>query len=131
MLLAPLACAGGCYPIYHTLRPEATLTVLDPARRPVAGARVLLTRSRFPAGFDQATDTTFTDSTGVAHFSRQKGWETEVLMIHGAKIYFWNWCVQKPGMTTFDTRHNATVGFSATMSVTLAPGESAACFTRR
>jgi hypothetical protein len=118
---------SGCYPVYKTLRPQASLTVNDQNRRPLVGARVTLVTNFYPYGLEQSRDTVLADSSGIARFSKLKKWETEVMMIHGAKIYFWNWCVQLPGYQTFDSRRIPVTKFEATTVVTLLPGEPTPC----
>jgi hypothetical protein len=132
-VLAALLALGatGCYPVHKTLAPDASMTVRDAQQRPIAGARVMLITNFYPYGRESTRDTLLTDSAGVVHFTRRSAWETEVMMIHGAKIYFWNWCVEQPGFATFDTFHGQHTQFQPITTVTLVAGTSVPCETRK
>ena len=123
------AVCDACYPMYKTRRPDAELTVRDASHRALAGARVILITSRNPYGREWSRDTLVTDSTGVARFTRVRAWEREVLMIHGAWIYFWNWCVDAPGFGTVDTRRGDT-RFEPHAVIMLTPGTPTGCGAR-
>ena len=129
-LLISAAMLTACYPIHKTLQPAATVTVRDQGRQPIPGARVTLITNYYPYGREFSRDSVLTDSVGVAHFVRRAEWQTEVLMIHGAKIYFWNWCVERPGFATFDTGKRPRSNFDPVPTVTLSPGPSTPCESR-
>jgi hypothetical protein len=124
--LLSLGCVA-CFPVHRTIRPNASLTVLDDTRRPIAGARVILITSRYPYGRVFLRDTVMSDSVGVARFTSRKDWEAEVLMIHGAWVYFWHWCVETPGRSTYDSRRIGGFRFKNVKEVTMPAGDAAGC----
>jgi hypothetical protein len=121
----------GCYPVHKTLAPAASMSVRDTQLRPIANARVTLITNFYPYGRESTRDTLFTDRDGAVQFPKRAAWEMEVLMIHGARLYFWNWCVERPGFATFDTGRIPRTAFQPKTDVVMAAGTSAPCESRK
>ncbi len=120
---------AGCvpYPVYKTLQPSAKATVLTADNAPLAGAEVTLIASAYPYGSERHRNTTETLADGTAHFAALRDMRIEVLMIHGAQEFFWNWCVRKAGYVTYVTAHRDAEQFQAGLVVRLPPGVSTPC----
>lgn len=128
LLLTPFvltACVP--YPVYKTLQPYARMTVLGGDGQPVSGAEVVLIASTYPYGFERSRSTVTTDADGVASFASQREWRVESTMLHGAQVFFWNWCVRTPGYRTESTSHNDAAQFESNPVVRLRAGESTPC----
>ena len=123
------AVLAGCipYPIHKTLQPEATVTVLTEARIPVAGAEVQLVANAYPYGREKSRARMNTGPDGLARFESRREWRTEWLMIHGAEVFFWNWCVRRGGYATFATSHRSASEFENELVVQLVSGQSTPC----
>ena len=119
----------GCipYPIYKTLQPEAQITVTDQDNKPLSGASVTLISSFYPYGMEEFRETRLTNALGGGEFSGKREWQIEIIFLHGRKEYFWNWCVEKQGYTTYETRHNSASKFDDDATVKLMPGNSTPC----
>lgn len=130
---AALAASGvvlaGCipYPVYKQLRPDAQATVRDASGRPVPGAEVTLIASTYPYGRQRTYDTQATAADGSARFESRREWRVEMLALHGAEQFFWNWCVRKPGFATQQTWHRSAKEFPAEPVFTLVAGAPSAC----
>ncbi|MBB1624209.1 carboxypeptidase regulatory-like domain-containing protein [Achromobacter sp. UMC71] len=124
---------SGCipYPVYKTLQPAAALTVLDESSQPVADARVVLIAAAYPYGFDRFRTEKHTASDGRAQFDSRHEWRTEVLAIHGSEVFFWNWCVEKPGYETYATHDGSADKFDDNLVIRLKRGESRSCNSTR
>jgi hypothetical protein len=120
---------AGCipYPIYKTLQPAAVVTVLDNASRPVEGASVTLISGAYPYAREKSRETRSTDAEGRAAFQSRREWRLEVLMIHGAEVYFWNWCVEKAGYATYASSYRSASAFPDTPTIVLSTGVSEPC----
>jgi hypothetical protein len=120
---------SGCvpYPVYKTLQPDAKATVRDAQGKPVSGAAVTLVASAYPYGRERSREMKMTMEDGVSAFASRREWRTEILAMHGAEEYFWNWCVQKEGFETFRTAHGRAAGFKAEPVIILKAGESKPC----
>ena len=120
---------SGCvvYPINKTLQPEAEILVTDVQGKPIQDAWVSLISSSYPYGLEQMRTGDKTNAGGEASFSEMKERRTESLMIHGASVFFWNWCVVKAGFETHTTMWSSSVDFQPQYEVTLTPGESTPC----
>ncbi len=127
------ATLSGCipYPVYKTLQPDATITVLDEASQPVADARVVLIAAAYPYGFDRFRAEKRTAADGRAQFDARHEWRMEVLAIHGSEVFFWNWCVEKPGYGTYATHDGGADKFDNNLVIKLSPGESRSCNSTR
>ena len=132
----PICCAAalalplaGCvpYPVYKTLQPAAAITVLDEASQPVTDARVVLIAAAYPYGFDRFRTEKQTTADGRAQFDSRREWRVEVLAIHGSEVFFWNWCVEKPGYATYATHAGGADKFDDNLVVKLKAGESRSC----
>ncbi|ARN19790.1 carboxypeptidase-like regulatory domain-containing protein [Piscinibacter gummiphilus] len=132
LLLAACLAVSGCvpYPVYKELQPVTRVRVVDPAGRAVAGASVVLLSNAYPYGREQHRETRWTDASGVVSFDGRHEWRVESLMIHGAQVFFWNLCVEKPGYATHLTEYRSAKKFETEPTVVLAPGTSSACPTR-
>ncbi|MBC9908254.1 MULTISPECIES: hypothetical protein [Achromobacter] len=128
-ILALASLLSGCvpYPVYKTMQPDARATVLDENSQPLADARVVLISSTFPYGREQFRNETRSASDGSAAFEALKEWRAESMMIHGAQVYFWNWCVEKTGYETYMTLDRDAAYFNDKPQITLRPGESRSC----
>lgn len=124
-----LLALSGCvpYPIYKTLQPAAKVTVHDGMSRPIEGARVSLIANAYPYGWEKFRETVQTDSQGIAKFESRREWRLESFMIHGAEVYFWNWCIDKPGFVTFASNDRSADAFSGEATIVLAEGTTAPC----
>ncbi|UYF99197.1 hypothetical protein [Halomonas sp. GD1P12] len=120
---------SGCvvYPVNKTLQPEAEILVTDEKGKPIQDARVTLISNSYPYGFEQMRRSDQTSNGGEASFPEIKEWRTESLMIHGSNVFFWNWCVVKPGFETHTTMWSSGQDFQPQYNVTLTPGESTPC----
>lgn len=129
LLAALVASVTGCipYPVYKTTQPAAHATVLDAQSQPLAEARVVLISSAFPYGRERLREEAPTAPDGVARFDSKSEWQAESMMLHGAQIYFWNWCVEKPGYETYETLNRDASEFDAKLVVKLPRGDSRPC----
>jgi hypothetical protein len=127
-ILASTTCLIACvpYPIYKTLQPAAKATVLNQKNEPVTKAEVILISSAYPYGFEKNRMTKETGVDGTATFESEHEWRTEVLMIHGSEIFFWNWCIRKEGYATYNTT-NRDSEFQDNVVIQLNPGFSTPC----
>ena len=118
----------GCvpFPNYRTVQPPAQLTVSDEKNAPVEGAAVTLT-TNINLGAKETRETKTTDARGLAVFEKRSEWQTETLMLHGSNVYFWGWCVQKPGFKTYHTGAGPHADFQEQATVQLARGTSTQC----
>lgn len=129
LVIAFAVLLSGCvpYPINKTLQPEAEIVVTDRDGQPVADAWVHLISSAYPYGFEKSRAKVQTDLAGVVSFPKIKEWRMEALMLHGAEVYFWNWCVEKEGYETHVTQWRNSNDFVAQYEVTLQSGATTAC----
>lgn len=118
---------SGCYPINKTLQPESAITVLNENSEPLSDVQVYLISNAYPYGFEKTRMRVVTKYRGEAHFPKIKEWRTETLMIHGAEIYFWNWCVVKEGYETYITKYGSASDFENNPTIMLVPGVSTVC----
>jgi hypothetical protein len=118
----------GCvpYPAYKTIQPESQMAVLDERNEPVEGAKVELIANFSPHG-RQTRETKITDLHGVAAFEMRSEWQSESMMMHGVKYYFWNWCIQKPGFKTYLTGGTSGNKFDEHATIQLSRGASSEC----
>lgn len=115
------------YPIYKTLQPSAQVTVLSQASQPLPTAEATLVSNAYPYGWEKHRETKETLADGTATFDSMREWRAEVLMIHGAEVFFWNWCVRKEGYVTYLTANRSAEDFRDNLVVRLEPGKSAPC----
>ncbi len=99
LLVLPVGCA---YPIYKQLKPGAHVSVHDTSGMPISGAKVYLGTTIYPYGDEGQTEVAETDTSGIARFYRKNEWRTESVMMHGAQVFVWRWCVAKAGYQTAD-----------------------------
>lgn len=120
---------SGCvpYPIYKTLQPAASATVIDLDSKPIEAAQVTLITNSAPSGREPSRETQPTNRTGIAVFSARREWRVEVMALHGWQDYFWAWCVEKPGFLTFSSSNSGAPRFVVNPVVRLMPGESTPC----
>lgn len=120
---------GGCvpYPVYKTLQPEAQVTVLTPSGQPIAGAEVQLIAGAYPYGRERSRAVATTDADGRARFPARREWRTEALALHGAEVYFWNWCIRAPGYRTRETTHGSAAEFEGALVARMDVGGSTPC----
>lgn len=124
-----LSALPGCvpYPTYKTLQPRAAITVQDETGQPLANARVVLIAGAYPYGYDRYRVEQRTGADGRAGFEARHEWRVEVLAIHGSELFFWNWCVEKPGYETYATHDRNADAFDPKAVVQLKPGVSQTC----
>ena len=115
------------YPIYKTLQPSAQVTVLNQAGQPLSGAEATLISNAYPYGWEKGRLTQATRTDGKAVFDSAREWRAEVLMIHGAEVFFWNWCIRKDGYVTHATASGSSGEFQDDLVVRLEPGASTPC----
>lgn len=128
MLLATvLVSACVPYPIYKTLQPSAQVTVLNQAGLPLSNAEATLISNAYPYGWEKSRLTKETRADGTAAFDSAREWRAEVLMIHGAEVFFWNWCIRKEGYVTHVTANGSSRAFQDDLVVRLEPGASTPC----
>lgn len=120
---------SGCvpYPVYKTLQPTAQVTVLDKADQPLPESQVMLMSNAYPYGFEKSRETMETADDGIATFASVREWRAESLMIHGAEVFFWNWCIRKEGYVTYLTTSRSAQDFQRNLVVRLERGESTPC----
>ena len=120
---------AGCvpYPIYKTLQPSARVTVFDAASQPIGRARVTLISNSYPYGREKSRESKETDGNGVVSFEARSEWRTEVFFIHGAEVFFWNWCIEQPGFVTHSTANSSPNVFVPELAIRLEAGESKPC----
>lgn len=120
---------GGCfpYPIYKTLQPFSEVKVFDPNNNPIEDVEVSLISYSYPYGFEKNRKTKTTNSSGIATFESKKEWRIEAFMLHGAEIFFWNWCVYKQGFETLLTPSSKIEKFDSKPIFILNPGEASKC----
>ena len=119
----------GCvpYPVYKTLQPAASVTVLGPDQQPLANAEATLVARAHPSRFEQRRDTKLTLADGTARFDAVRELRVEVTAIHGSLEFYWNWCIRKDGYVTYRTHSSASDDFLSKLVVRLEPGQSIAC----
>ncbi|MFI0472203.1 hypothetical protein ACGLWX_05690 [Halomonas sp. HMF6819] len=129
LILAITLLLSGCvvYPVNKTLQPEAEILVTDVQGKPIQDAWVSLISSSYPYGLEQRRTGDKTNAGGEASFPEMKEWRTESLMIHGASVFFWNWCIVKADFETHITMWSSGDDFQPQYDVTLTPGESTPC----
>jgi len=127
--IVTLMALSGCYPIYKTLQPNASIKVVDKNSEPILQASVFLISSAYPYGYERTRVKRTTNQNGIARFKSNSEWRTEALVIHGAEVYFWNWCVVKENYQTFYTYLDSSNDFNQQESITLQEGLSAPCPT--
>lgn len=120
---------AGCFPVHKTLQPGSAVTVQDEAGMPIAGATVTLIANAYPYGFEKTRVSLVTGVDGIAEFPEVKDWRIEVLMLHGAEQYFWNWCVMNEGYATYATDHSSARDFDEGPLVVLERGQAGECPT--
>ena len=130
LLLTAMLCTG-CYPIHKLIQPEAKATVVDSHEAPLEGVSVTLISNAYPYGWEKSRDLRPTDARGNITFGERREWRIELLFIHGAEAYFWNWCVEKQGFSTFETEWSGSSQFDADLKVKLESGDSIPCRARR
>ena len=120
---------GGCvpYPIYKTLQPQLEIAVVDDQKEPVYGAKVALISNSYPYGGEKSREVRTTDRKGVAKFQKRSEWRIEALMLHGAEVFFWNWCVEKEGLVTFETQNRDSEISRSKILIELESGASKEC----
>jgi outer membrane murein-binding lipoprotein Lpp len=123
------ALLSGCvpYPIYKTLQPAAQVTVLNATNQPLQQAEVTLISNAYPYGDEKGRATKPTQADGTTSFDSVREWRTEVVMLHGAEVFFWNWCIRKEGYVTYLTSHSSSKEFESNLVVRLEPGVSSQC----
>lgn len=126
-LAAATLVTTACYPVYKTLQEEARIRVVDERGEAIAGAEVHLITSSYPYGSERHRETKATDADGVAAFAKNSEWRVESLMIHGAEIFFWNWCVRLEGHRTVATFHRSADELETDMEIVLRPGRPSVC----
>ena len=128
-----LVAATGCipYPVHKQLQPESTAVILDKNDSPVDGAQVSLIASSWPSGSETGWELKFTDDQGVVKFDARHEWRVERLMLHSAEIFFWNWCVYKPGYETYQTTYRNAADWQDIFTVNLTPGVESECIYQR
>ncbi|WP_020412208.1 hypothetical protein [Microbulbifer variabilis] len=118
---------SGCYPINKTLQPASMITVQNESGEPLQDATVTLVSNAYPYGFEKTRMSIDTNYKGEAVFPKIKEWRVEALMIHGAEVYFWNWCVYKEGYFTYLTKNGSSKDFNRNATITMLPGASEPC----
>ena len=118
---------SGCvlYPVRKTLQPSATVSVVLPDGQPAEGVSVTLIASSHPYAREKFRTEVLTGRTGIARFPGISDWRFESMMMHGAEIFFWDWCVRRDGYATIETSRGNT--FERNARFTLAPGVSSEC----
>ncbi len=124
--LAAGLCAG-CYPIRKTIQPKARIAVVDSAGKPIVAATASLVSRAHPHHRLRGINTALTNAKGIARFPELNDWRVEVLMIHGADVYFWEWCVQAEGFQTYATGQGNGAVFQNPARVQLQPGVMQDC----
>jgi hypothetical protein len=125
-LIAAGICAG-CYPIHKTIQPKARIEVLDGTGKPIRAAKASLVSRSHPHKRLRSINVAHTNDAGIAEFPELNDWRVEVLMIHGADVYFWEWCVQAEGFQTYATGNGTPDEFSESARIALQPGTMQAC----
>ncbi|MBQ0800096.1 MAG: hypothetical protein KBT63_12515 [Porticoccaceae bacterium] len=127
--LLSLIILSGCvpYPVYKTLQPSSGVMVVDTAEDPIEGAEVNLIASSYPYGYEKSRNSVKTDADGKANFQSLREWRTEAIMLHGAEIFFWNWCVSKEGYETYLSNNTDSREFDSKAYIILNRGKSNAC----
>ena len=117
---------SGCvlYPVRKTLQPSATVSVVLPDGQPAEGVSVTLIASSHPYAREKFRTEVLTGRTGIARFPGISDWRFESMMMHGAEIFFWDWCVRATFRWWRNRRGNT---FERNARFTLAPGVSSEC----
>jgi hypothetical protein len=120
---------GACvpYPTYRKVRPDVKLMIVDRRQSLIEGARVTLISTTHPEGHVRSRDTLETGPDGIVRFPGKRGLRIEWLFLYRGPIYFWNWCVEKPGFATYFTSGPRTKVFADEKLVVLRAGPSRAC----
>ena len=100
---------------------------MDVDNDPIKNAKVTLISSSYPYRFEKTRETKMTSNDGKAKFESKKEWRIEALMLHGAEIFFWNWCVYKEGFETYRTAKGGDHEFVEEPIIILKQGKSQEC----
>jgi len=99
-LVVALALLSGCIPMKmkFVMRPEGVVRVVDAKGAPIASARVILLREKYPHRREDARWTVKTDAKGEVSFTREEERQTVFpLMMHGVPGYGFVACAESPG----------------------------------
>lgn len=127
LLAAAILSACVPFPVYKTLQPSARIVVLGERSQPIANAEAILVSNAYPYGLEKRREVKLTKADGTAVFEPLREWRTESLMIHGAEVFFWNWCVRKEGYVTYFTQYGSAAKFQDDLVVPLELGASMPC----
>lgn len=128
LMMLTMLCSGCVvYPINKTLQPKAEILVLGHEGVPLDNARVYLITNSYPYGSEKRRVRSETNSNGKVYLPKIKKWRTQALMLHGAEIFFWNWCIEKKGYETHVTNWRNSKEFPKKYKVTLSKGVTFPC----
>ncbi|MGB4811471.1 MAG: hypothetical protein WBP13_03175 [Methylophilaceae bacterium] len=117
-----LCSLSACYPVYKTIQPKAQALVLDANHQPIQGAKVSLITQAHPT-FIHDVEAKDTNVAGLATFDNKREMQREVLFLHGARVYYWEWCIEKAGFATYRTNGDFVTG----LTIQLQNGASSSC----
>ena len=127
LLISCISLLTACpYPVYKKLRPEGRALILDDAGKPIAGTKVVMLTRVHPTPIREF-DVKITDTEGAALFASRRELQTETIFLHGAVEYFWNWCVEKTGYSTYKTSFSNASEFTEHLTINLSHGNSTTC----
>ena len=103
------------------------MRVINAENKPLSNVSVTLISGFYPYGLEDFRETRYTNAIGVAEFTGKSEWLIEMMALHGWREYFWNWCIEKPGYSTFVTQLNTENEFDDDAEVKMIAGVSTPC----
>lgn len=133
VLFLMLTTAASClpYPVSKQLQPESIAVILDENNHPIERAQVSLITSSYPYNIAKGLELKLTNTQGIVRFDSKHEWRIEMLMNHSSEVFFWNWCVYKPGYETYLTTYQSTDEWQDVFTVSLTPGVASECNYKR
>ena len=127
-LLVMLAMITGYvpYPVRKQLQPYTTAIILDEENNAIERAQASLIASSYPDDIQQGLELKLTNSQGLVQFEAKQEWRMEKGPAR-PEIFFWNWCVYKPGYETYWTNYRSADQWQDFFTVNLTPGIAKDC----
>ncbi len=105
-MLLPVPALTGCLylPVDRLVQPSGTVTVLDPAGHPIAGARVHVRILILPWRGEAMTAPVLTDAAGRARFEQLRMGRLELQPMVLQPVFHWGLCIEHPGYRRIEVK---------------------------